>query len=88
MLEDSSLAGMKAQRDEEERRVLRGDNACGAGVMQLPISFQCAEVWISTGLLYTCICVRAFVCVHVRVRACVRVRVCVCVCARVGVRVP
>jgi hypothetical protein len=51
------LAEMKAQRDEGGGRILLGDNTSrGAAMLQL-IRFQCAGVWISTGLPCVCVCV-------------------------------
>jgi len=49
------LTGMKAQLDEDSRRILLGNNTGGGTVMLRPIKFQYAGFGISTG----------FPCVHV-----------------------
>jgi hypothetical protein len=43
-------AGVKAQRDESEGRVLMGDNIGRREVKLRPIRFQCAVVWIIAAL--------------------------------------
>jgi hypothetical protein len=41
---------MKELRDEGDGRTLLGDTTSGGAVMMHPMRFQCAEVWISTGV--------------------------------------
>jgi hypothetical protein len=43
-------AGMEARRNVGGGRILLGDNTCGDAVMQRPIRFRRAGVWISTTL--------------------------------------
>ena len=47
------LAGIKAQLEEGDGRILLGDNTGDGAVVLLPIRFQCAGVWITSGL--TCV---------------------------------
>jgi len=39
------------QRDEGDGRILLDDNTGGGTFVLRQITFQCADVWISTGLL-------------------------------------
>jgi hypothetical protein len=49
---ETRLAGI-AQRDERGGRILPGDKtSSGTGVLR-PIKFQCLQVWVLTGFLYT-----------------------------------
>jgi len=43
---------LKAQWHEGGGRILLGDNTGGVAGMQRPIRFQCAGVWVSTGLSF------------------------------------
>jgi hypothetical protein len=42
---------MKVQRDEDDGKILLGNNTGGKVAMPQLIRFQCDRVWISTGLL-------------------------------------
>jgi hypothetical protein len=55
------LTGMKAQEDEDDRRILLDDNTGGRKIMLRPIKFQNAGVGISTG----------FPCVHIYWAICI-----------------
>jgi len=44
---DISTAGMKAQWDEGDGRILLGDNIGCVAVLLRPIRFRCAGVWTS-----------------------------------------
>jgi hypothetical protein len=62
---ESSLAGIKAQRNQGDGRILLGDNTgCGA-VMLRPIRFQCVGIWNSTGLPLLHIYVSSYVGLHI-----------------------
>ena len=48
-----SLAGMKAQSDENYGRILLGSIRGSEEAIPWPITLQCVGVWISTGLRST-----------------------------------